>query len=548
MTNAHFTPLDWLVLIAYFALTMGIGAWFYRRTRSADGYTAGNRSAPGWVCGLSIFATFLSSISYLALPGKSFAANWNAFVFSLSLPLVTWVAVRWFLPYYRASGEVSAYALLERRFGVWARIYASAFYLLTQIARAGVVLYLMALPMQVIFGWDIYVILIVTGVCVTIYSLSGGILAVIWTDAIQALVLISGALLCLGIMLAGVPGGVHGVIETATAHHKFSLGSFGPSLQESTFWVLLAYGLTMNVVNFGIDQSYVQRYVASRSDASARRGLWLGGLLYVPVSAVFFFIGTTLYAYYGADRTDAPPAAIVAGAGSAAAPSVPTPGRDLAEVKEIVVRQQLLQQGVRPDSPAFAARREALLGEVTLAKIGDRVFPHFIAAHLPPGITGFLIAAVFAAAMSTISTSLNSSATLLLTDYYARFVRPQAPERARMRVLYAGTILWGALGTGLALVLVRLTESALDMWWTLSGVLGGGMAGLFLLGMISRAGNPAAILAMVAGVSVIGWLTLPQLAPGREAVVHASLIPVFGTVTILAVGGALGRLFQKAQT
>ncbi len=126
---------------------------------------------PGWVCGLSIFATYLSSISYLALPGKSFADNWNPFVFSLSIPIATWIAVRWFLPYYRASGEVSAYALLEHRFGVWARLYASVFYLLTQIARMGVVMYLMALPLAVIFGWDIRLIILFTGVSVTIYSL-----------------------------------------------------------------------------------------------------------------------------------------------------------------------------------------------------------------------------------------------------------------------------------------------------------------------------------------------------------------------------------------
>ncbi len=140
-TAGHFHPFDWIVLIGYFVGTMGIGLYFYRKTRSPEGFTAANRSLPGWVCGLSIFATFLSSISYLALPGKSFAANWNPFVFSLSIPLVTWIAVRYFLPYYRQSGEISAYAALEHRFGVWARLYASLFYLLTQIARIGVVMY-----------------------------------------------------------------------------------------------------------------------------------------------------------------------------------------------------------------------------------------------------------------------------------------------------------------------------------------------------------------------------------------------------------------------
>ncbi len=224
-TNSHFTNIDWIVLVVYFAGTMAIGFYFWRRSRSTEGFTAAGRSLPGWVCGLSIFATYLSSISYLALPGKSFVTNWNPFVFSLSIPIATWIAVRWFLPYYRASGEVSAYALLEHRFGVWARIYASVFYLLTQIAHMGVVMYLMALPLAVIFGWDIRLIILVTGISVTIYSFVGGLIAVIWADAIQAIVLMAGAVICLAVLLVTAEGGAAHVITTAAAAGKFSLGA-----------------------------------------------------------------------------------------------------------------------------------------------------------------------------------------------------------------------------------------------------------------------------------------------------------------------------------
>ncbi|MDF1711190.1 MAG: hypothetical protein P1U90_03075 [Akkermansiaceae bacterium] len=277
-------PADWIILILYFGGTMAMGFYFYRRTRSVEGFTTGNRSIPGWVCGLSILATYVSSISYLALPGKSFAGNWNAFAFSLSIPFVAIIAVKYFLPYYRKSGAVSAYQLLEERFGPWARIFASSFYLLFHISRIAVVLYLMALPMQLILGWDIYAVLLVTGLCVTICSLAGGLPAVIWTDAIQALVLLGGALICLIVLLNGAPGGSSGVIETAVANNKFSLGSF--SLNEfasTTFWVIFLFGLVDNLRNFGIDQSYIQRYIASKSDAEARRSVWMGSLLYIPV-------------------------------------------------------------------------------------------------------------------------------------------------------------------------------------------------------------------------------------------------------------------------
>ena len=588
--TSHFHILDWLVLLGYFTGTMGIGFYFYKKTRSPEGYTAANRSLPGWVCGLSIFATYLSSISYLALPGKSFAENWNPFVFSLSIPLVTWIAARYFLPYYRSSGAVSAYALLEQRFGLWARVYASVFYLLTQIARIAVVMYLMALPLQVIFGWDIYTILIVTGVSVTLYSFVGGIVAVIWTDAVQAIVLMAGALLCLVVMLARVPGGVGEVVTVAVEHNKFSLGSLGPSLRAPTFWVVLMYGLAINFQNFGIDQSYVQRYISSKSDTDARRSLWLGATLYVPVSALFFLIGTVLFAYYQADKyvpSIAPADAAVEQSASEAQPS-----SDLREVINVVARQRLIQQGVPVDSPDFTAKHARIANSLglqdarkaleadgvtpddpdyqrelvertkqkTLGIIGDRVFPHFIATGLPPGMTGLLIAAVFAAAMSTVSTSLNSSATLLMSDYFKRFIRPQATERQSMFALYTGTVLWGVLGTGLSLGLVRLTESALDIWWILSGIFGGGMSGLFLLGMISRrARNPAAVSGVLVGVLTILWLSAPKLlefmlkAPADSAIhglasqlkasmrswaspFHAFMVPVLGTLAILLVG------------
>ena len=565
--TGHFTQLDWVVLIAYFLGTMSIGFYFWRKSRSVEGFTAAGRSLPGWVCGLSIFATYLSSISYLALPGNSFAGNWNRFVFSLSIPIATWIAVRWFLPYYRKSGEVSAYAALEHRFGVWARLYASVFYLLTQIARMGVVMYLMALPMEVIFGWNIKTIIIITGVSVTLYSFIGGIIAVIWADAIQAIVLMAGAVICLTVMMLGVDGGPATVVREAAGLGKFSLGEMGVGADatgrlwfnagSATFLVVLLNGLFMNLQNFGIDQSYIQRYIASGSDAEARKSLWLAGWLYVPVSAVFFLIGTTLFVYYH---------------------SVQNP-QDLLEVKQLVAKQRLIQQGVRPQyevgaageqvlAADFARQMNELAAELTDKDIGDRVFPHFIAKHLPPGLTGLLIAAVFAAAMSTVSTSLNSSATLIMSDYYRRFIKPEATDRQCMLALYASTIVWGILGTGMAILLVSLTESALDVWWTLSGIFGGGMCGLFLLGMISRrAKNPAAITGVFVGIVTILWLTIPKVIDyltkqspeggahqlglslqesmtGWLSPFHAFMIPVFGTLTILLIGllvGSLGR-------
>lgn len=561
MHAVGFTVADWVVLVVYFIGTLSLGGYFYFRTRTAEGYTAGNRSLPGWVCGLSIFATFLSSISYLANAGQTFVSNWNAFVFSISIPFAVWVALKYFLPYYRSTGHVSAYAALEDRFGLWARLYASFFYLLTQLARIAVVMYLMALPMQVIFGWEIRTVLIVVGITVTVYSFMGGILAVIWTDAIQALVLMGGAVLVLLTILLKSPGFVPDIMEVAMSQDKLSLGSFGLELAEKTFWTLLLFGIAENLRNFGIDQSYIQRYVAARDDREARKSLWVVGLLYVPMSAIFFFIGTALFVFYNADEVkDAAPDRIVWQSASL---------EELNEVRLVVAQQELLQDGYSRSEADFAVRARELAKTKGLSDLGDRVFPYFIATQLPPGITGLLIAAIFAAGMSTVSTSLNSSATLLMTDYYRRLVNPSSGERQAMRVLYGGTVLWGVLGTGLALVLVEVTQSALDIWWTFSGIFSGGMAGLFLLGLISRrANNPIAVTSVLTGLIVILWMSLPKVGEilmrgdeggllhevgrtiqllsegGLASPFHALLIPVVGMLVILLSGLLLGR-FRK---
>jgi solute:Na+ symporter, SSS family len=524
MQQAHFTVVDWAILVVYFLATMGIGFSFWRKSRSTEGFTAANRSLPGWACGLSIFATYLSSISFLALPGKAYTANWNPFVFSLSLPIATWVALKYFLPYYRRSTEVSAYAHLEHRFGAWARVYASLCYLLTQLARIGAVMYLMALPLSILVGWDIRTIIVITGISVTIYAFVGGIVAVIWADALQAIVLMVGAVVCAVVMLMGLPEGPGQVFSIGAEHDKFSLGSFGIWPTQATFWVVLLYGVAMNLQNFGIDQNFTQRYIAAKSDKEARKSVILGGLLYVPVSAVFFFIGTGLFAYYQ------------------------THPADLDEARNAVAVQKLASEGVKAGSENYeqvVAERQAAL---TDKDIGDKIFSHFIGAKLPMGITGLLVAAIFAAAMSSISTSLNSSATLLMTDYYKRFFKKDASEKQEMTFLSGATVVWGILGTGIALMLINV-ESALDAWWTLSGILGGGILGLFLLGMISRrAQNPAAVTGVILGVVVILWMTVSDKSPewlGPLAVpFHSFMIPVVGTLAILLVGLLASKLIQ----
>lgn len=482
---------DLAIFLVYMLAIVGFGISFSFKKRSASDFTTGGGRLPAWAIGMSIFATFVSSISFLALPGNAYGGNWNGFVFSLSIPLAAWAAVRFFVPLYRKLQSESAYFYLEQRFGAWARIYASLCYLLTQLARMGAIMYLLALPMNALLGWSVPLIIVITGISVVVYSMFGGIEAVVWTDAVQGIILIGGALACLGVIFFSIPGGPGEVFRIAQESDKFSLGSFHLDFTTSTFWMVLIYGLFINLQNFGIDQSYVQRYLTARTEAEAKKSTWLGSLLYLPVSFVFFFIGTALFAFYQA-------------------------------------QPDLLPGGIA----------------------SDKVFPHFIVHQLPVGVTGLLIASIFAAGMSTVSTSINSSATVILSDHFKKYIHPKPSEKLSLRVLRLSS-----LGMGLASILVGLAfngvTSALDAWWALSSIFSGGILGLFLLGLLSKAQKPQAVLGVIVGVLVIAWMSLSAILvkngmdPSLANPLHTNMTIVIGTAVVFLVGFGLALIWKK---
>jgi SSS family solute:Na+ symporter len=487
--------VDLVIFIVYLVGIMAFGGSFYRKSKTSLAFTLGNRNVPRWVVTMSIFATFVSSISYLALPGIAYQSDWNAFVFSLSLPIAAIIAVQVFVPLYRRVNSPSAYTYLEQRFGPWARIYASVSYFLTQLMRIGTILYLLAMMIHSIYGWDMKTVIIVTGLAVMIYAVLGGIQAVVWTDALQGIILITGALVCAAYLLFQMPEGPAQLFEMARDQAKFSLGSYQLDLASSTFWVVLVYGIFINLQNYGIDQNYVQRYIASRSDRDAKGSAFSGGMLYIPVSLMFLFIGTALYAFYRS------------GAGT-------------------------LPAGLQDMNRS------------------DAVFPYFIAHELPAGVTGLLIASIFAAGMSTISTSYNSAATVVLTDYYTRYFKKSPSERQSMQLLYISSLVISISGICIAMAMINV-KSALDAWWKLASIFSGGMLGLFLLGVFSRKKNTVgAVIGVIAGLLVILWLSLSNLFLGPSAAgnqIHTYLTIVLGTSTIFLVG-FLVSLFARKKT
>lgn len=506
--------VDLMVILLYLVGMVGVGVYFSRKTTNADQFTTASGRIPGWAIGLSIYATFLSSNTFLGVPGKAFGSNWNSFVFSLSMPLAAWVAARYFVPFYRHTGEVSAYTHLEHRFGPWARTYAVFCFLLTQLARMGSIFFGIALSLQALTGYPMATIMLVVGSCIIIYTVLGGMEAVIWTEVVQGVVKTAGAVIILWLVIDGMPGGMGRILEISQANNKFSLGSFAPDFTQSTFWVVLLYGFFMNLNNFGMDQNYVQRYHTTTSVREAARSIWLCVYLYVPISLLFFFLGSCLYAYYQSSP-------------------------DLLNAVRLSVASERLPNG----SQAAIAQLAATLSP---ADVGDKVMPHFMVNKVPAGLVGLIVAAILSAAMSTISSGMNASATVFSVDIYGRYINPNLTEKQSLRLLYVATTIVGLLGmlTGIAMIGIK---SVLDIWWMLSGIFAGGMLGLFLLGIISRSTrNAEALTATIIGVLVIVWMTFSVGLPDNFAALrnplHQNMIIVVGTLTIFLVGLLLTKL------
>jgi SSS family solute:Na+ symporter len=509
--------LDFTIIGIYLIAMVLVGFYFSRKNKNAEQFTVASGLIPGWAIGLSIYATFLSSNTFLGVPGKAYGGNWNAFVFSLSMPFAAWIAVKYFIPFYRNTGNISAYTHFEKRFGPWARVYAVICFLLTQIARMGSVFFGIALSLQALTGLSMKTIMIVMGISIILYTVSGGIKAVIWTEVVQAIIKTLGAILIIYLVVSNIPGGFDKIVEIGKADHKFSLGSFSLNLTEPTFWVILFYGFFINLNNFGMDQNYIQRYHAATSTKQAAKSVWLCVGIYVPASFLFFVIGSCLYAYYSQH------------------PDL------ILSLKHQVAIERL---------PATASANEvaAFMGKLTPADYGDKIMPHFMVTKIPAGLVGIIVAAILSAAMSTISSGMNSSATVFTIDIYKRYFKPQLNEKSTLNALHTGTVLFGFAGMAAGIAMIGV-KSILDLWWQLSGIFAAGMLGLFLLGIISRqTRNHEAIIASIIGVLVILWLTFPALIPEQYAVLRSTLntnmIIVAGTLAIFLTGIFLTKTRQ----
>ena len=488
--SVEFRALDLIVISIYLLGMAGVGAWFSRRNKSTEEYFVGGRSFPGWAIGLSMLGTSISSVTFLAFPAAAYVLDWRQLVSNLMLPAVAVLAIVVFIPFFRRGQLTSAFEYLEERFGPAARLYGTLSFVLLQLSRLAQVLFLVAIPVSLLTGVEMHWVIVAVGVFIAFYTVAGGFDAVIWTDVVQAIVLWFGGLLCAVYIAWHMPDGPGQIFSIGTEHDKFNLGSFDFNIGERTFWTVALIGVFNWLAYLSSDQNVVQRYVASKSMAEARRATVLYTIVAVPTWAFFFFVGTCVFAWYQ----------------------------------------------VFPE--AHVAELEA-----------DQVFPYFILTQIPAGLAGLTIAGVLAAAMSSLDSSINAIATVatidLLKPYLARGRDDLFYLRAArwIAIIVAGLMIGGAI-----IVSTIEKESMNDLNWILASVFGGCLVGLFMIGFFTRRVDSfsaltalvvATLLNVYLGASLAGWV--PQ---AFSVEIHSYLVGIVVNVVFVVV--ALGvSLFRK---
>ena len=473
--------IDIGILLAYCVVVVGMGIYYERKSRTAEQFMVAGRTIPTWAAGLAVMSTYTSSISYIATPGKAFDTNWHPFIFSLCIFPVTWVVCKYAVPYYRKTQLISVYSFLEDRLGAWGRAYAALAFVLYMIGRVAVILYLVGLLLSAFVPWGIGTVIIIMGIIIIAYTLLGGMEAVIWTDVLQSVIMTVGIVCCAVSLSISIFSGPNYLIHSALEADKFSLGSWDLSLSSRTVWVMIIYGITENLRNLLADQNYVQKYGSVSTERKAKRSIWIAMLIYIPLTAIFLYIGTALFAFYSPGGTK-------------------------------------LTEGITK---------------------GDQIFPYFIATEVPTGLKGLIIAAIIAAAMSTVDSALNCSATVMLLDFYKRYLNPNAGERASVLFLRLSTGVWGLLGIGAALLMIR-AKSALDVWWEISGIFGGGILGLFILALLKiRLRLWQGLVSIGVSIAVISWATFARDLPASWKWAQCSLegiiVGAVGTTAMMVI-------------
>ena len=445
----RFGWLNWTVLALYLLGMLGMGIYFMRKENGADDFFKGGGRIPWWAAGISIYATMLSAITYMTIPAKAYTTNWTYYPMLWMILLISFPVIKYYLPYFRKLNVTSAYEILEQRFNLFTRLLASTLFSVFMIVRMAIVLYLPSLALTAVTGIDIYLCIVLMGLVTIVYCTMGGVEAVIWGDVVQGLILVFGAIFAVIYLAVGTEGGVMGCIDIALENDKLRLFDWSNSWSQATWWVIIIGGLANNLISYTSDQTVIQRYLTTPDEKSAGRGILVNGLMSVFVSVAFYMIGTGLYTFYKTHPAEL---------------------------------------------------------DVTMAQ-SDAIFPFFMMSQMPAGVAGMLIAAIFAATMSTISSNINSVATAFSIDFWKRF-RPTTDSQLVVVARWA-SVVSGVVGLALALFMATWNiQSFLDFFNEALGLLTSGLGGLFFIAVfMKRVKGYAALTGFVAGEAVVFWMS-----------------------------------------
>lgn len=485
-------PINLTIMVVYFAGMLFIGIFFSRRTKTTQGYFIGNKKTPAWVLGLSMVAAKISSVTFLAMPAAAYVLDWRQFVPNLSIPFVAAFAVWLIVPFFRKATQTSAFEYLNARFGKSARLYGAIMSLVGQAVRLGAVIYLMAIPLHMMTGVPVAWVIIGAGTFCTIYTILGGIEAVVWTDAIQAIILYLGGLAALLVMLFGIPGGISEVFSVAMAHDKFSLGPMHWNLGDRTFWTMLIIGVFGWIGLYTSDQVLIQRFLAAKDLKEARQAGWLSAFLCLPTWAFFFFLGTTLFVFY-----------------------------------------KRVQDPVVAGLPA------------------DEVLPHFILTQMPAGLNGLVIAGILSAAMGSLSAALNAFSTVATSDIVRPYLLKNRTDAFYKRIARLLTGLAALIMFAIGFVFAFSSkESFMDYSQQLLGLIGGVVPGFFVLGFFATKVNRRIIWQAFWGSLLLNiYLILVQLNVIHALLgfrIHSYLVTTVVLVFMIALAMILSFL-QKTE-
>lgn len=477
---------DLIALVLYFGTMIVMGIYFTSKNKSTEDYFLGNRSFPGWAVGLSMLGTSISSVTFLALPAAAFALDCRQFVQNLGILASAWMAWHFFIPFFRQGRMTSAFEYLEARYGNAIRCYSAVSFIVLQFIRLATILYLIALPMTAMTGFNLFTIIIVTGVVVGIYTIFGGFEAVIWTDVVQTILLLGGGVLCVLLIAFKMPGGFSQIIDIAIDNNKLSLGPMGFDLNERTFWVMLLLGIIGFMTEYSSNQNVIQRYIAAKSTKEARKATLICIFMGLPTWASFFFLGVCLFAFY------------------------------------------------------------TVFGRVSVANLEvDQILPHFIFTQIPTFVAGSIIAACFAAAMSSLSSSINGIATIGTIDFFKRFGREKSDKEALLFAKVISLLVSVGMIVGAIAIYYVPKESINDLTIVLASLLGGGLLSIYMLGFFTKRVSHVALLIGLGVALLFNSVMMLSSLNVIEIPIHSYWTSIIVNLVLAVVAYSLSWVFPN---